>query len=112
MSTKTASDIDIQIGQIIRERRETLKVTQAQLASQIGVTFQQVQKYERGVNRVSAATLLNIAEALKCHVADLYGDPDPKALTASERAILKLWAQLEDAQRDAVVAMVRSFAKG
>lgn len=111
MSTKIASDIDIQIGQIIRQRREALKITQAQLASQIGVTFQQVQKYERGVNRVSAATLLKVAEALQCHVADLYGDPDPQAMTISERAILKLWGQLADPQRDAVVAMVRSFVK-
>lgn len=112
MNTKTASEIDIQIGQIIRQRREALKITQAGLADQIGVTFQQVQKYERGVNRVSAATLLRIAEVLQCHVADLYGDPDPKATSISERAVLKLWQQLGDPQRDAVVAMIRAFVKG
>lgn len=109
MAHGAATEIDVQIGGIIRDRRAALGLTQAELGKAIGVTFQQVQKYERGVNRVAAATLLKVADALQCSVADLYGDPDPKALSASERAILKLWAQLEDPQRDAVVAMVRSF---
>ncbi|KJV43364.1 MULTISPECIES: helix-turn-helix domain-containing protein [unclassified Brevundimonas] len=106
-----ASEIDVRIGGEVRARRDKLKVTQAQLASAIGVTFQPVQKYERGVNRISAATLLAIAEALNCHVADLYGDPDPQAISHSERAILKLWQDLREPERDAVIAMIRAFQK-
>ena len=88
-----------------------LGLTQAELGKAIGVTFQQVQKYERGVNRVAAATLLKVADALQCSVADLYDDPDPNGRSPSERAILKLWAQLRQPERDAVVAMIREFTR-
>ena len=66
--------VDIAIGARIRVRREARRITQAQLASAAGVTFQQVQKYERGVNRVSAARLLLIAAALRTTGADLLGE--------------------------------------
>ncbi|WP_363310035.1 helix-turn-helix transcriptional regulator [uncultured Brevundimonas sp.] len=73
----TATEVDVLIGGIIRDRRAALGLAQAELGKAIGVTFQQVQKYERGVNRVAAATLLKVADALQCSVGNLYGDPDP-----------------------------------
>ena len=66
--------VDIAIGGRIRTRREELRITQAQLAAGAGVTFQQIQKYERGVNRVSAARLLQIASVLKSTGAALLGE--------------------------------------
>jgi transcriptional regulator with XRE-family HTH domain len=66
--------VDIAIGARIRTRREELRITQAQLAAGAGVTFQQIQKYERGVNRVSAARLLQIAAVLKSTGAALLGE--------------------------------------
>ncbi len=111
MVAHTATEADVKIGAIIRARREARKVTQGELGRAIGVTFQQVQKYERGHNRVAAATMLKIADALECGVADLYGDPDPEGKSPSDRAILKLWQQLRPAQQDAVIAMVREFLK-
>ena len=110
MPTNVASEIDLQIGKTVRTRREKAGLTQADLGHAIGVTFQQVQKYERGANRVSAAAMVRIAEALKCNVADLY-DPDPSGSSVSERTILKLWGKLREAERDAVVAMIREFVK-
>lgn len=110
-STKVASEVDRQIGEVVRFHREKKGLTQAQLGKAIGVTFQQVQKYERGVNRISAATLLRCAEALDCHVADLFNDSDPEGTSASERAILKLWEQLREPEREAVMAMIRAFLK-
>ncbi|WP_191555768.1 helix-turn-helix domain-containing protein [Brevundimonas aurantiaca] len=106
-----ASDIDTKIGANVRHRREALGITQAQLGQSVGVTFQQIQKYERGANRISAAALLKIANALECSVADLYGDPDPAGTSMSERAILKLWQRLREPERDAVVTMIREFLK-
>lgn len=111
MPVVTASEIDVKIGANVRVRREGIGMTQAQLGQAIGVTFQQIQKYERGANRVSAAALLRIANALECSVADLYGDPDPAGTSMSERAILRLWQQLREPERDAVVAMIREFLK-
>ena len=70
MAHGTATEIDVQIGGIIRDRRAALGLTQAELGKAIGVTFQQVQKYERGVNRVAAATLLKVADALQCNVCE------------------------------------------
>lgn len=64
MSAKTPSHVDHQVGRRIRQARRAAKLTQGQLGDKIGLTFQQVQKYEKGVNRVSAGTLYEIAKVL------------------------------------------------
>jgi len=61
--------VDIHVGRRIKIRRSMLKMSQEQLASLIGVTFQQIQKYESGANRVSASRLYDIACALNQPVA-------------------------------------------
>jgi transcriptional regulator with XRE-family HTH domain len=67
-------------------------VSQTKLAESIGVTFQQIQKYERGANRVSFSALVRIAKALDCRVADLIEDVDgvAKAATACTPASVLL----------------------
>lgn len=66
--------IDAAIGQAIRERREALGISQASLGRAIGVTFQQVQKYEQGRNRMAASKLVMAADALKCEASELLGE--------------------------------------
>ena len=56
-------------------------------ASQIGLTFQQIQKYERGANRVSFSRLVDIARTLKCRVQDLIGDLDVEGEVSDQVAI-------------------------
>mgnify|MGYP000382590647 FL=1 len=68
--------VDVAVGANIRQRRRMLKISQEALAEAIDVTFQQVQKYERGANRVSASSLFDICRTLKCHPADLMPAPD------------------------------------
>ena len=68
--------VDVAVGANIRQRRRALRVSQEALAEAIAVTFQQVQKYERGANRVSASCLFDICRVLKCHPADLMPAPD------------------------------------
>lgn len=63
--------LDVGLGHRVRERRRALGVTQQELAAAIGVTFQQVQKYERGSNRISFSKLALVAQALKCRLGDL-----------------------------------------
>lgn len=58
------TDIDVYVGKRIRRRRRLLGLTQQQLAVQIGVRFQQVQKYECGANRITAARLFSLGAAL------------------------------------------------
>ena len=66
--------VDVHVGERIRELRHLRDMTQMELAKQVGVRFQQVQKYETGFNRVSASRLYMIAEALDVEVVDLFED--------------------------------------
>jgi len=68
---RSAGAIDRQVGARIRARRLELDIRQQQLATSIGVTFQQIQKYEKGVNRVSVGTLIAIAKALDVEITAL-----------------------------------------
>jgi transcriptional regulator with XRE-family HTH domain len=68
--------LDIALGSRIRLRRRELGYSQEQLAREVGITFQQVQKYEHGTNRVSFSRLVEIAQALGCGVTDIVGDLD------------------------------------
>ena len=71
MSSDAPHRLDLELGHRIRERRRSIGVSQGQLARAIGVSFQQVQKYERGTNRVSFSRLMEIVGALGCELADL-----------------------------------------
>lgn len=62
------NDIDIHLGRRLRRRRRLMGLTQQQLAGACGVRFQQIQKYECGANRISAARLWQLAEALEVPV--------------------------------------------
>lgn len=79
---------DTAVGARIRIRRRQLGVSQSDLADRIGVSFQQVQKYEQGTNRISASTLLAIAAALECPGAALLGDEQVSAADAELMALL------------------------
>ncbi len=70
---KRIENIDIEVGSRIREFRKIRGVTQTELATAISVTFQQVQKYEKGSNRVSASTLVSICKTLRIDPMDLLG---------------------------------------
>lgn len=64
---------DALIGDRVRYRRNLIKMTQSELGGKIGTSFQQIQKYEKGMNRISGSRLLQIAEALGCSLEDLLG---------------------------------------
>jgi transcriptional regulator with XRE-family HTH domain len=67
-----SSDIDVHLGKRLRRRRRLLGLTQQQLAGTVGVRFQQIQKYECGANRISAARLWQLSEALEVPVGYFY----------------------------------------
>ncbi len=66
------NDIDLHLGKRLRRRRRLLGLTQQQLAGACGVRFQQIQKYECGANRISAARLWQLSEALEVPVGYFY----------------------------------------
>lgn len=63
--------MDIALGAAVRIRRRSLGISQEALAEQCGVSFQQIQKYENGANRISFSRLVQISRALQCRVVDL-----------------------------------------
>ena len=63
---KLIDNTNKQVGQKLKERRKFLKMTQKSLASKLGCTFQQIQKYEAGLNKISLSILLKLCEILKC----------------------------------------------
>ena len=65
-------DIDTHLGKRLRRRRRLLGQTQQQLATAVGIRFQQIQKYECGANRISAARLYQLAKALQVPVGYFY----------------------------------------
>jgi transcriptional regulator with XRE-family HTH domain len=78
MKQRSAGKPDAELGKRIRLRRVEQGISQAELGEQLGVSFQQVQKYEKGVNRVGAARLQQIATALDVPVTFFY-DGDGKS---------------------------------
>ena len=119
---KRPEQLDLALGAAIRLRRRTLGISQEMLAEQCGVSFQQIQKYENGANRISFSRLAQIATALHCRVSDLIavlgggedgGSPDlalhvrmnlPGALE-----LLEAYETMTPAVRTATVSLLRAI---
>lgn len=96
--------VDVHVGKRIRHRRWMIGMTQQQLADKVGIKFQQIQKYETGMNRVSASRLWDIADALEVPVSfffeGLAGEPPVTGVTAPATDLM--------ADKEAL-ALVRSY---
>ncbi len=80
--------VDVHVGKRVRHRRWMVGMTQQQLAERVGIKFQQIQKYETGMNRISASRLWDIAEALNAPVSFFFeGIADNAEETAAEGPI-------------------------
>src|SRR5258707_241948 len=69
--------IDVRVGSRVRLRRNMLGLSQEKLGEAIGLTFQQVQKYERGANRIGASRLYELSQVLDVPVPFFFDDTDP-----------------------------------
>jgi transcriptional regulator with XRE-family HTH domain len=110
--------IDVAVGGRIRVRRTMLGMSQSTLAEGLGLSFQQVQKYERGSNRVSASMLVHIAQILDISVAALVGEDagqaDPtfyeKLVTPGAVELLEAYSRIDEPRlRAAVLELARGF---
>ncbi len=129
-SLRKPSPVDAHVGARIRLRRKLLGLSQQQLAEQLGLTFQQVQKYERGVNRVSASKLYETAQVLQASVMHFFEGLDghaevPAASAAGETAVNSFLMTTEGLElatlfpripkgrmRHQVLELVRTLAEG
>ncbi len=118
-----AHDVDKHVGARVRERRKALRISQIALGLKLGLTFQQVQKYERGSNRISASKLYQIGEVLQVPIEWFFqgyeGDrtvdkaDSVHAFLQTQDAIELAQAYLGVAtleQRDCVLALLKSMA--
>ncbi|MEO1101631.1 MAG: helix-turn-helix transcriptional regulator [Pseudomonadota bacterium] len=117
-AVNAASDIDRRVGERIRRRRILLGFTQDQLGDALNISYQQVQKYETGANRVSAGRLHQIAQTLETNVGwffDAISEDEQTDQTSSRHVIdlVRNFSRIEDEQvRGAVLSLVRSLATG
>jgi transcriptional regulator with XRE-family HTH domain len=110
--------IDAEVGARIRLRRRSLKMSQTRLATAVGLSFQQVQKYELGRNRVSASMLVRIARALGVTVSELLGEaslPDDALVrlldTPGARELLTAFAATGNGElRRQLLVLVRALS--
>ena len=114
---RSTAAVDDHVGARIRERRIMLGLTQQQLAELIGVTYQQAHKYERGINRVSAGRLFEIARVLSVPIGYFYegiGDETPRQVTQRERMMLEIarnFAEItNERHQEAVSQLARALA--
>jgi transcriptional regulator with XRE-family HTH domain len=109
---RSPGKVDEEIGRRLRNRRLELGLSQEQVAHAVGVTFQQLQKYEKGVNRVSASKLYWLAKALDIAPAALLPNnphfPSAKSAHSSQvRAVVEAFSELRSGeQREAMVALL------
>ena len=107
--------VDIQVGQRIKAARKLQKLTQTDLADGVGVSYQQIQKYENGDNRVSASMLYEIAQALNIPMAYFYNGierPNSKDIAefdTQELNFIRKYRQLTADRRHAVNKIVNSL---
>jgi transcriptional regulator with XRE-family HTH domain len=128
---KAPNPIDIHVGKRIRARRKDVRVSQEKLAEQLGLTFQQIQKYEKGANRVSASKLYDIARALNASIEYFFrGLADPSGAmdgvaendtrpfvhdfvtTAEGQELVSEFAKIQDQQvRKQMLDLIKSLAR-
>lgn len=115
---KTPQTADVRIGQRIRFRRKEVGLAQADLAAACGITFQQVQKYENGRNRVGGSRMVEIARALQVTPAYFFGDvagmpaiADAVALSGLDLSLAREAARLSERHKVAVRHIIRTLVE-
>jgi transcriptional regulator with XRE-family HTH domain len=121
MHQRSTTPFDTIIGTRVRARRMEMHVSQSELGDKLGVSFQQVQKYEKGVNRIGAGRLQQIATALETDVTffmgDLVGSKKPPTVsklagflaTKDGLEINEAMLRLDQPHRRAVIALARTL---
>ena len=111
-----ATAVDVHIGQRLRMRRKLAGLSQEQLAERLGVTFQQVQKYEKGTNRISASRLFGAARLLSVPVSYFFeglATPEAEAehaipMTRDEHDLLLAFRSAREDVRGPFIALVQA----
>ncbi|MEM7491582.1 MAG: helix-turn-helix transcriptional regulator [Pseudomonadota bacterium] len=112
--------VDVHVGKRIRHRRWMVGMTQQQLAEKVGIKFQQIQKYETGMNRVSASRLWEIADALEVPINHFFegladGDERSDADVLADKEAMELiraYYSMPENQRRRLFDLARVMSEG
>ncbi len=106
---RAANAVDKKVGQRVRSRRLEIGMSQERLAELLGVTFQQVQKYEKGVNRIAVSRLLDIANALEISASRFFDGLERRGVAEDgQDYVSDALATPEGAQLMALFATIKS----
>jgi len=108
---KVTGDKDILAGRNIRARRTILGLSQEDVADELGISFQQIQKYERGLNRISAGSLHTVATMFGMRM-DRFFEEEPEEFTPQSMGLMKDFNRLSSKEQAAVIALVKGLANG
>jgi transcriptional regulator with XRE-family HTH domain len=111
--------VDVAVGQNVKLRRLAVGLSQEKLGEQMGLTFQQIQKYEKGTNRIGASRMVQIARALDCAVRDLFagcdqgevGPPIPQFSAAEIKLVLAFRAIESETRRAVIINLTAAMAR-
>jgi transcriptional regulator with XRE-family HTH domain len=128
MKTKSPEPVDVHVGKRVKMRRMMLNLSQSDLGKKSGITFQQIQKYENGINRVSASRLQEFSKCLGVPVSFFFEglssngakpkkaaeDPAQQLLVTRDGIdLVKAFVSIDDkGMRRSIVAMVEEIANG
>ncbi|MBT5384060.1 MAG: helix-turn-helix transcriptional regulator [Kordiimonadaceae bacterium] len=113
MTKSTPNPIDIYVGSRLRFRRALIGMSQEKLGNALEITFQQVQKYERGTNRISSSRLFQISRILDVSVSFFFDDMDTEIIKQTEgmAEINKQVLQVDKLSRRETLEFVRAYYK-
>ncbi len=121
---RSPKDIDVYAGEQLKKRRKELGMSQKALAESVGVTFQQIQKYEKGLNRIGASRLYDFCKVLKVKLSYFFKDIAYDSVTNSSHQLsedenttdimdlILLFKQIKDDNKKKIILdLVRSLSE-
>lgn len=121
---RAPKDIDVFAGEQLKKRRKELGMSQKVLADMLGVTFQQVQKYEKGLNRIGASRLYDLCESLKTKPSYFFKEisydieENPSILSVAEGSddnsvlisLIKMFESIDDNKKKIILDLLKSLS--
>ena len=120
--SKRTAEADKRVGACVRAARVKAGLSQSKLAAELGITFQQLQKYEKGKNRIAVSTLLLIADALSLTVQSFFDSVErqatnaadwPDLLTKENIRLIRAFSNIGDAEvRRRIMGLILAVTEG
>lgn len=115
LSSNNPDPIDVKVGEKLRFLRVLKGLSQGKLAEKVGITFQQIQKYEKGVNRIAPSRLDAISRALDVNIMDFFDESEKNTseqnLSLTEAKVLKNFRKLAPSMQQSVINLLDSLSK-